>query len=37
MLTQDRIDRDATTWRNTTVAEQAFRKAVIDGNGSDHL
>jgi acyl-CoA synthetase (AMP-forming)/AMP-acid ligase II len=27
MLTQDRIDRDAPTWRNTTVAEQAFRKA----------
>ena len=27
MLTQDRIDGDAPTWRNTTVAEQAFRKA----------
>lgn len=27
MLTQDRIDRDGATWRNTTVAREAFRKA----------
>jgi acyl-coenzyme A synthetase/AMP-(fatty) acid ligase len=27
MLSQDRIDRDAGTWRNTTTAVEAFRKA----------